>query len=380
VCHLAENGGASVEIGAFVAGPVVLINVFEVPAPEADEFIRAWEKTRDYLKQYPGHLDTALHQAIVDSAKFQFVNIAHWRSAEEFNEAIASAGFQEAAADLRWTFHPALYNIVRTAHAGWETLLAASPAVKRAWQTAKLVRNEGFGAAVRSSIEELADWAKVERPDLARLTSDWAKVADLARLTSDGVKVDRPDLARLSWDWAKVAELARLTPDGNVVILFSDIEESTTLNEQMGDRAWVKVIERHDKLIRKLVNDHSGHVVKSQGDGFMVAFAHPDEAVRCSVAVQRAISAGVNRAHNGNVRVRIGIHMGKSVRRGDDLLGRNVAMAARVATEARGGEILVSESVHDAVGDDFAFGAVREVELKGFSGTHRVYPVELSGQ
>jgi len=375
-----------------VAGPIVLINIFEVPAPEADEFIRAWEKTRDYLKQYPGHLDTALYQAITDSADFQFVNLAHWRSAEEFNEAVASAGFQEAAADLRWTFHPALYNIVRTAHAGWETILTTSPAFIRARQTANLVRSERFGAALRSSIEELADWAKVEGLDLARLTSGWAKLAesarptpdrarverpDLARLTPDLARVERPDLARLTWDWAKVADLARLTPDGNVVILFSDIEESTALNEQMGDRAWVKLIERHGKLIRKLVNDHSGHVVKSQGDGFMVAFAHPDEAVRCSIAVQRAFSGGVNRTRNENVRVRIGIHMGKSVRRGDDLLGRNVAMAARVATEAHGGEILVSESVHNAVGDDFGFGAVREVELKGFSGTHRVYPVEL---
>jgi len=78
--------------------------------------------------------------------------------------------------------------------------------------------------------------------------------------------------------------------------------------------------------------------------------------------------------------VRMGIHMGKSVQRGDDLFGRNVAMAARVAAEAEGGQILVSESVHDAVGDDFTFGAVRDVELKAFSGTHRVYPVELSGQ
>ena len=132
-------------------------------------------------------------------------------------------------------------------------------------------------------------------------------------------------------------------------------------------------------MIRKLVNEHSGHVVKSQGDGFMVAFAHPDEAVRCSIAVQRAISASANRTHNGDVRVRIGIHMGKSVRRGEDLLGRNVAMAARVATEARGGEILVSESVRDAIGDDFTLGAAREVPLKGFSGTHRVYPVEIDG-
>ncbi len=56
----------------------------------------------------------------------------------------------------------------------------------------------------------------------------------------------------------------------------------------------------------------------------------------------------------------IGIHMGKSMQRGDDLFGRNIAIAARVAAEAAGGEILVSESVHDAVGDDFTFGAVRK--------------------
>ena len=210
-------------------------------------------------------------------------------------------------------------------------------AVKKLWDATNLLLKAGVGAAVRSSIEDLADWAEVERPDLARLTRH-----------------------------------------PKVVILFSDIEDSTTLNERMGDRAWVWLIVRHDKLMRKLVNDHSGQVVKSQGDGFMVAFAHPDEAVQCGIAVQRALTGGVNRMRSGNIRVRIGIHMGKSVRRGDDLFGRNVAMAARVAAEAEGGEILVSESVHDAVGADFAFGAVREVELKGFSGTYRVYPVELA--
>ncbi len=127
-------------------------------------------------------------------------------------------------------------------------------AVKTVWQTANLIRKEGFGAAVRSSIEELADWAEVERPDLARLTRD-----------------------------------------GNVVILFSDIEDSTALNERMGDRAWVRLLARHDKLVRKLVDEHSGHVVKSQGDGFMVAFAHPEEAVGCSVAVQRALASEAKR-------------------------------------------------------------------------------------
>jgi adenylate cyclase len=207
-------------------------------------------------------------------------------------------------------------------------------AVKTMWQTANIIRKEGFGAAVRSSIEDLADWAAVERPDLARLA-----------------------------------------PDGNVAILFSDIEDSTALNERIGDRAWVRMIGRHDKMIRRHVQSHKGHVVKSQGDGFMVAFADPNQAVRCSVDVQRAL-----RKRPNEFRVRIGIHMGKSVRRGDDLFGRNVAMAARVAAEADGGETLVSEAVHDAVAgsDDITFDDGRDTELKGFTGTHRLYAVKTA--
>jgi adenylate cyclase len=205
-------------------------------------------------------------------------------------------------------------------------------AVKQMWQTANILRKDGFGAAVRSSIEDLADWAEVERPDLARLA-----------------------------------------PSGKVVILFSDIEESTALNERIGDRAWVRLIGQHDKMVRRHVTSHAGHVVKSQGDGFMVAFAQPEQAVRCSVDVQRSL----HKRPNG-IRVRIGIHMGRSVRRGDDLFGRNVAMAARVAAEADGGEILVSEVVRDAVSglEDIAFDGGRDAELKGFSGSHRLYAVE----
>lgn len=92
---------------------VTLINIFEVPADDADEFISAWEKTRDYLMQRDAHMDTALHQSLHDG-EFRFVNIAHWESEEEFNEAIGSEGFREAAADFRWPMHPALYRIVRT--------------------------------------------------------------------------------------------------------------------------------------------------------------------------------------------------------------------------------------------------------------------------
>ncbi|MBV8928469.1 MAG: adenylate/guanylate cyclase domain-containing protein [Mycobacteriaceae bacterium] len=213
-------------------------------------------------------------------------------------------------------------------------LTSGREAVKTVWQTANRVREQGFGAAMRSSIEELADWAEVERPDLARLA-----------------------------------------PDGNVTIMFSDIEDSTALNERLGDRAWVRLIGRHDRLVRKLVDDNAGHVVKSQGDGYMVAFAGPDQAVACSLGLQRALDD--RHARHDAIRVRIGVHTGKSVRRGDDLFGRNVAMAARVADSADGGEVLVSEPVRDAIADDpdIAFAEAREVELKGFRGTHRLYPV-----
>jgi class 3 adenylate cyclase len=209
-------------------------------------------------------------------------------------------------------------------------------AVKTVWQTANLMRKEGFGAAVRSSIEDLADWAEVERPDLARVTAD-----------------------------------------GKVAILFSDIEESTALNERVGDRAWVKLIGEHDKLVRKLVKQRSGHVVKSQGDGFMIAFAHAEQAVRCGIDMQDALNKDAERKRHNRIRVRIGVHMGRSVRRGDDLFGRNVAMAARVAAEADGGEILVSDTVREALSDceDLSFDDGRDADLKGFAGTHRLYAV-----
>jgi class 3 adenylate cyclase len=110
----------------------------------------------------------------------------------------------------------------------------------------------------------------------------------------------------------------------------------------------------------------------------MIAFSDPGQAVRCSIAVQQALQDNPNRWDD--IRVRIGIHMGTSVRRGDDLFGRNVVMAARVAGQADGGEILVSEPVRQAVQGlpDIGLCAPREVELKGLRGSHAVYPVKLA--
>jgi heme-degrading monooxygenase HmoA len=91
-----------------------LINIFDVPAGDEDEFMAAWEKSRDYLSALPAHIETALHQSLQD-ARFRFVNVAHWTSEDEFNAAIRSDGFRESASQLRWPMYPALYQVVRTA-------------------------------------------------------------------------------------------------------------------------------------------------------------------------------------------------------------------------------------------------------------------------
>ena len=100
--------------------------------------------------------------------------------------------------------------------------------------------------------------------------------------------------------------------------------------------------------------------------------------MQCGIDLQHALRKNGKPKRHDEIRVRIGIHMGRSVRRGDDLFGRNVAMAARVAAEAGGGEILVSEPVRDAVrdSDGIQFDDGREVELKGFSGSYRLFAVE----
>ena len=83
-----------------MAEEVVLINAFEVPAGDAENFIAAWEKTRDYLRTQPGYVDTALHRAVTPEAEFAFVNVARWRTAGDFAAATQSPGFRESAAGL----------------------------------------------------------------------------------------------------------------------------------------------------------------------------------------------------------------------------------------------------------------------------------------
>jgi len=90
----------------------VLINPFEVPAGEDEAFLAAWEGARETMRDADGYLGTRLYGSVAPDARFRFVNVAPWRSPDDFQAALRRPGFQEAASAMRFPAHPALYEVV----------------------------------------------------------------------------------------------------------------------------------------------------------------------------------------------------------------------------------------------------------------------------
>ncbi|MDL4814229.1 adenylate/guanylate cyclase domain-containing protein [Actinomadura opuntiae] len=212
-------------------------------------------------------------------------------------------------------------------------------AVKAAVSTASRLRRHGVGGMLMSSLDDLARWAAEDRAELVRVTG----------------------------------------ADGTITFMFTDIVDSTSLNEKLGDKAWVRILKAHDRLVRRQVTARGGHVVKSQGDGFMIAFSDPEEAIGAAVAIQNVLGRRRRKvSRTARVTVRIGVHRGEAVSRDGDYFGRAVAMAARVAAQADGGEILISDETLGALPDParFRLSRPRQVTLKGLNGEHTLHPVQ----
>ncbi len=168
------------------------------------------------------------------------------------------------------------------------------------------------------------------------------------------------------------------SPEGMVTIVFTDLEASTEMLEELGEDRWLGVMLSHSRIIRECVAEHGGEVAESQGDGYMITFASASGALTFSVALQRRLER-YNIGHaEPPLRVRIGIHTGNIFQSGDDVLGRAVVLAARITGRARGGEILVSEDCREytrRVGRWIYTGPI-EVELKGLMSAERVYSLD----
>ncbi|MBK8293639.1 MAG: adenylate/guanylate cyclase domain-containing protein [Solirubrobacterales bacterium] len=163
-----------------------------------------------------------------------------------------------------------------------------------------------------------------------------------------------------------------------MTILFTDIQDSTALNEELGDKKWLKILAAHDVMVQRCAARYGGMVIKSQGDGFMIAFAEAEEAVRAGIKIQRTLASNPRRLRKAPIAVRIGAHTGPALEKGGDLFGRNVALAARVTDLANGGEIVVTAAVSEAIGEDsgLVFVEHSEVELKGLPNTYELLSAE----
>jgi class 3 adenylate cyclase len=149
-----------------------------------------------------------------------------------------------------------------------------------------------------------------------------------------------------------------------IAAMFTDIVGSTTLNAELGDAAWSDFIASHRRIVGDLAATHAGQVVGTQGDGALLRFDSPRDAVRCALALQDRFAQDRDEGELSPP-VRIGIHAGQAMGRDGDVIGQMVNVAARVADAAGPGEVLVTEPVADHTGGGVRFDDRGLQELKG---------------
>jgi class 3 adenylate cyclase len=170
-------------------------------------------------------------------------------------------------------------------------------------------------------------------------------------------------------------------PGGLQTILFTDVENSTVLTDRMGDVAARDLLREHERTTREVLMAHGGSEIKTMGDGFMASFRSAAKGLECAIAIQRSQE---QEARSRGIRVRCGLNAGEPIAEDDpggrsDLFGTAVIVAARIAAQAHGGEILVSDVVRQLVaGKGFLFNDRGEHPLKGFEDPVRVFEVRWS--
>ena len=132
---------------------------------------------------------------------------------------------------------------------------------------------------------------------------------------------------------------------GIATVMFTDVEASTDTTTRLGDDAAARLFARHDRIVGDLVAAHGGRRVRSTGDGFLVLFDSARSAVACALEIERDLAA-----EEDGVRVRIGLSAGEVIEGDGEVFGAAVNLAARVMERARGGEVLVSDTVRQVAG------------------------------
>ena len=157
----------------------------------------------------------------------------------------------------------------------------------------------------------------------------------------------------------------RELPTGTVTFLFTDIEGSTRLLQELGER-YAEVLKDHRRILRDTFSQHGGIEVDTQGDAFFVAFARANDAVLAAHDIQDALA-------EGPVRVRIGIHTGEPVVTEEGYVGVDVHRAARIMGAGHGGQVLLSETTRQLLDAAATVRDLGEHRLKDLTAPQRVY-------
>src|SRR5690242_12919714 len=169
-------------------------------------------------------------------------------------------------------------------------------------------------------------------------------------------------------------------PLGTVTFLFTDIEGSTRLLQQLGEK-YATLLADHERLLRGACESHDGHIVDVQGDGFFIAFSRALDAIHAVVQSQRALASHMW-PEGVHVRVRMGLHTGEPQINASGYMGIDVHRAARIGAVAYGGQVLVSQTTHDLVQselpDDVTFQDLGEHRLKDLRQPKRLYQLVIS--
>ena len=264
----------------------------------------------------------------------------------------------------------------RVAHEGGDVWWEAE--ILREWGRAllKAGRRSEAGAKLDAALEIYrrigagAPWLELVLVDKlhAQGSSTSTEVKRTIDVVAASIGARRPDMS------------LHAAPDGTVTLLFSDMEGFSSMTERLGDLRAREVIRRHNAVVRRACSDHSGYEVELQGDGFLLAFGSARNAIQCAIAIQRAFARDAEEHPDEPIRVRIGCHTGEALRDADRFFGKTVILAARIAGEAKGGEIVASNVLKELTesAGDLRFDSEREVELKGLAGSHRIHSVSWS--
>ena len=163
-------------------------------------------------------------------------------------------------------------------------------------------------------------------------------------------------------------------------ILFTDIVESTTLTQTLGDEVAMGLLDVHNTVVRDALANLGGREVKHTGDGIMASFVSAAAAVKCATQIQRELAKHGENQRDRAVKVRIGAAAGEPVEQHHDLFGCTVQLAARLCSHASPEQILVSNAIAElCLGKGFSFQDVGEVALKGFDRAVRAHAVVWAG-